>query len=80
MRWAENWLNWAQVVLTSTTKPSWRAGTRGVPQGWTLGIMLFNMLSNDLDDGTGCTLSKLQIKWEQLLLTPAVALPFIEGS
>lgn len=37
------------------------------------------MLINDLGDGTGCTLSNLQMKWEELLLTPEVALPFIEG-
>lgn len=80
VRWAANWLNWAQMVLTSTTKSSWIAGTSGVPQEWTVEIMVFNILINDLEDGAGCTLSNLQIKWEELLLAPAVALPFIEGS
>lgn len=70
----------AELGSDKHTKPNWRAGTSGVPQGWTLGIMLFIMLINDLDDGTGCTLSKSQIKWEELLLTQTVALPFLEGS
>lgn len=78
VRWVENWLNWAQMVLISITTSSWRAVTSDVPQGWTLGVMLFNVLINDLDDGTGCTQSNLQIKWEKLLITSAVALPFLK--
>lgn len=51
--WAENWLNyWAQSVVVSSVKSSWRPGTNSVTQGSIFCPTLFNILVCDLEDWT----------------------------
>lgn len=58
VRWIKNWLSClAQRIVISNTKSSCRLVTVGVFLVSVLGPVLFSVI-NDLDNGTGCTLSK----------------------
>lgn len=47
-----------QSVVVNDSESQWTSVTRGVTQGSVLEPLLFNVLINDVDEGTKCILSK----------------------